>query len=138
MKPQTRILTGRRIRIHQKGTFIESHGRSLFAKEREFMAFILVDFLTPGGIDGLDVSQVIFLPDQVVPVVGSILDDYDPLEIDPEILDPLLDSFFDARVEAFQPNFKATAILVRTFELFLRWLDGALGHIEAVHEFPDL
>jgi hypothetical protein len=46
------------------------------------VAFVFVDLFTPGSIDGLYVSQVIFFPDQVVPVIGFDLDEDAPLEID--------------------------------------------------------
>jgi hypothetical protein len=76
------------------------------------MALIFVDLLTLGCIDGLDVSQVTFLPDQVVPVIGSVLDDNDTLEVDSEVLDPFLHCLLNPGVKAFQPDLKAAAIMV--------------------------
>ena len=100
------------------------------------MAFILVDLLAPGRLDGLDVNQIAGFTDQVPFVGGTVLDDHDPFEVNPEILYPFLDGLLDTRVKSFQSDLKTATILVGSFELLLRRFDGSLGHIETVHEFP--
>lgn len=98
------------------------------------MAFILVDLLAPGCLDGLDMNQVAGFADQVPFLGGAVLDDHDPLEVDAEVLDPFLNSLLNSRVEPFQTDLISAAVLVGPFEFFLRWLDRSLSHIETVHE----
>ena len=99
------------------------------------MTFVLVDLFAPGRIDGLNMDQVAGFANQVSFVGGTVLDDHDPFEVNPEILYPFLDRLLDARVKSLQPNFKTATVLVGSFELLLRRFDGPLGHIETVHEF---
>ena len=100
------------------------------------MAFVFVDLLSPGRVDGLNVYQVAGFTDKVPFVGGTVLDDHDPFEVDPEIRNPFLHSFFNAGIKAFHPDLEAAAILVGAFELLLGWLNSSLGHVETVHEFP--
>jgi len=98
------------------------------------MSLVLVDFLTPGSLDGFEMHQVTGFTDQVALGRSTVLDNDDPLEVDAEIGDPFLHSFFNTGIKAFHPDLVAAAVLVGTFELFLGWLDGSLGHVKAVHE----
>ena len=76
------------------------------------MAFVFIDLLSPGRIDGLNVDQVAGFTNQVPFVGGTVLDDHDPFEVNPEILYPFLDGLLDARVKSLQPNFKTATVLV--------------------------
>ena len=98
------------------------------------MPLVLIDFFSPGGLDGFDMHQVAGFTDQITLGRSTILDDDDPLEVDAEIGDPFLHGFFNTGIKAFQTDLIATTVLVRAFEFFLGWLDRPLGHIKAVHE----
>ena len=67
------------------------------------MTFILVDLFAPGRIDGLDVNQVAGFTDKVPFVGGTVLDDYDPFEVNPEVLNPFLDRLLNSRVNPSSP-----------------------------------
>jgi hypothetical protein len=49
------------------------------------------------------VHQVAGFADQVPFLGGAVLNDHDPFEVDPEVLDPFLYRFFDTRVKTFCP-----------------------------------
>jgi len=51
-------------------------------------------FPFPDRIDSLDVSQIIFLSNHVLPSVGVILDDDKAFKVNPEVLNPLLNNLF--------------------------------------------
>jgi len=79
------------------------------------MAFVLVDLLTPGRIDGLNMNQVAGFTDQVSFVGGTILDDHDPFEVNPEIGDPFLNSLFNAEPNGLVPVSKDFDLTIDTF-----------------------
>ena len=63
------------------------------------MAFVLINLLAPCGFDGLDMRQVARFTSQVALVCGTVLDDYDSLEVDTRVLYPFLYGFFADRVK---------------------------------------
>lgn len=99
------------------------------------MAFVLVDLLTPCCFDGLDVYQVAGFTDKVTLVRSTVLDDDNPFEVYPEVLDPFLHCFFNSWIEPLQADFITATVLVGALELFMRRFDPSLSHIKAVHEF---
>jgi hypothetical protein len=56
----------------------------------EDRAFILVNLFAPCRFYGLNVYQVAGLTDKVPFVGGTVLDDHDLFEVNPEILNPFL------------------------------------------------
>jgi hypothetical protein len=55
------------------------------------MAFVFIDLLSPGRIDGFNVYQVAGFTDQIALVRSAVLNDDNPFEVDPEVLDSFLD-----------------------------------------------
>ena len=98
------------------------------------MPLVFVDLFAPGRFNGFQVNQVTGFPDRVTLGGSTVLDDHQPLEVDAEIGDPFLNGLFNARIETFHPDLEAATVLGGALELLLGWLDGPLGHLEAVHE----